>query len=235
MYSVLKHTERIIDRIVDIIFVLILVVGVYYIYDSVFVYTSSTAAKATVYKPQDGNPEILKELSEDCVAWVTIYDSGVDYPVMQGKNNTEYLNKDPYGSYSLSGSIFLDSRCAGDFTDDYSLVYGHHMSGNYMFGVLDAFVEEAYFDTHRKGELTAFGKYYELETIAFVHTDASEGLIFNPQIEGDRMQWVRQNAAILREPSRSGGRLVALSTCKSPTSTLRTIVFVMIYEQEGEP
>lgn len=46
------------------------------------------------------------------VAWLTIDDTKIDYPVMQGKDNTEYLNKDPYGDYALAGSIFLDGCAA---------------------------------------------------------------------------------------------------------------------------
>ncbi|MBR1845920.1 MAG: class B sortase, partial [Oscillospiraceae bacterium] len=63
---------------------------------------------------------------------------------MQGETNGKYLNTDPYGEYSLSGSIFLDSRNAGDFSDSYSLVYGHHMADGMMFGALDAFFDEGY-------------------------------------------------------------------------------------------
>lgn len=53
---------------------------------------------------------------------------------MQGEDNMEYLNKDPYGDYSLSGSIYMDSRNTSDMSDDYLLLYGHHMENDYMFG-----------------------------------------------------------------------------------------------------
>lgn len=228
MYNALKTTERFIDRIIDIIFVLVLVVGLYYVYDSVFVFRNSDVGKVSAYKPSNDNPVAYKEISEDCIGWITLYETGVDYPIMQGIDNNEYLSKDPYGSYSLSGSIYLDSRNKKDFSDTYSLVYGHHMSGGYMFGALDDYADKTFFDTHREGELIIDGEYHSIEVFAFTHTDASEGLIFNPDREGDRLQWIRDNNAIFYEPS--GSRIVALSTCKSPTSTLRTIVFVSILD-----
>ena len=36
------------------------------------------------------------------VAWLTVDDTNIDYPVMQGEDNNEYLNKDPFGDYFFS-------------------------------------------------------------------------------------------------------------------------------------
>lgn len=226
MYKTLRTFERLVDRIVDIIFILVLLVGLYYVYDSYFVFNKSSAGTVSAYKPNKENPIAYKDISEDCVAWITLYDTGVDYPIMQGVDNNEYLNKDAYGSYSLSGSIFLDSRNKDDFSDTYSLVYGHHMSGGYMFGALDAYEDKKFFDEHRKGELIIDGKYHDIEVFAFTFTDASEGVVFNPDVEADRLEWIKRNNEIYEEPR--GSRIVALSTCQSPTSTKRTIVFVSI-------
>ncbi|MCR5793722.1 MAG: class B sortase, partial [Solobacterium sp.] len=68
---------------------------------------------------------------------LVIDDTGIDFPVMQGSDNTEYLTKDPDGNYSVCGSVFLDCRNSADLSDPYNLVYGHHMRGQYMFGALD--------------------------------------------------------------------------------------------------
>ena len=67
------------------------------------------------------------KLNKDVVGWITIFDTHISYPVVQGKDNQEYLNKDVFGKFSFSGSIFLDYRNACDFTDSYSIIYGHHM------------------------------------------------------------------------------------------------------------
>lgn len=226
MNRFLSRSEGLIDKAFDILIVLVLVIGIYYAVDAFLIYRDADAGTVAVYKPTKTDPTAYKNLSEDCVGWVAVYDSGIDYPIMQGKDNSEYLNKDPYGAYSLSGSIFLDSRNDPKFKDAYSLVYGHHMEGDYMFGVLDDFEVEEYFDTHRRGELVVDGRFYNIETFAFARTDASEGAVFNPDIDTDRRAWAKANAQIYREPK--GDRIVALTTCKTPESTLRTIVFVSI-------
>lgn len=228
MYKTLRSIEKAIDKAVDILFVLVLIIGIYYVVDSYIVFQDADANNVAAYRPTKEDASSLARLSPDCIAWLTIYDSGVDFPIMQGKDNTEYLNKDPYGAYSLSGSIFLDSRCDPQFTDDYSLVYGHHMSAGLMFGALDAFGDESFLDAHREGEIIVDGAYYKLNVFAFTQTDVSEGMVFEPDREGDRLAWIRENARIFREPH--GSRIVALTTCKSPTSTIRTIVFATIEE-----
>lgn len=231
----IRFLDRTIDRILTVLFLIVFLIGVWFAYDSYYVFNGASLESMKSFKPADAQEAgSLQRLSRDAICWITLYGSGIDYPIMQGEDNSEYLNKNPYGEYSLAGSIFMDFRCDSEFLDDYTLIYGHHMSGGYMFGALDDFADPAYFDSHRQGSLvTAGGREYDVETLAFVHTDASESIVFNPLAEGDRMQWMRQYASVLREPSREGGRLVALTTCKSPTSTLRTVVFVMIFEKEG--
>ena len=85
----------------------------------------------------------------------------------RGKENYEYLNKDPYGEFSLSGSIFLDARNDPDFKDDYSLIYGHHMEKGAMFGALDDFQDRAYFDQRRSG------------TVSYTHLDVYKRQMHN--------------------------------------------------------
>ena len=223
--KVLLGIERFVERIVDIVVVLLLLIGLYYVYDSSFV-LHKASADVSAFKPAEGSASALGELSEDCVAWITLYSTNVDYPVMQGSDNMEYLNKDPFGAYSLTGSIFLDSRNDGTFKDDYSVLYGHHVEGGRMFGALDAFEDRTYFAEHRDGELVVDGEFHKIKTFAFTKTEASEGLIFNPDRPGDRLEWIEDNAAIFEKPE--GQRIVALTTCTTATSMQRTIVFASI-------
>lgn len=66
--------------------------------------------------------------------WLTLDGTRIDFPVVQGADNMVYVNTDVYGDFSLSGAIFLDSRCPADFTAPYSIVYGHHIEDGGMFG-----------------------------------------------------------------------------------------------------
>ena len=158
MIKILKKAVRVLDSTVDslllLVFLLLFLIGVYGLYDSYLVYLDANDTSILKYKPgYDSGDDETKEILDDMVAWLTLDDTNVDYPIMQGEDNNEYLNKNPYGDYALSGSIFLDSRNAPDFSDYYSLVYGHHMEHDMMFGALDKYLDEDYFYSHQTGTL----------------------------------------------------------------------------------
>ena len=58
-------------------------------------------------KEDEWAPELLN-INEDYVGWLTVYGTGVDGPVVQGKDNNEYLRKDFYGNYLAAGTFFMD-------------------------------------------------------------------------------------------------------------------------------
>lgn len=218
--KVIRAFDSVINTVIKIALIIVFLVGLYYIADGLYVYNNAKADKVHPYKPVEGTEELTK-LSKDAIAWITIDNTRIDYPVMQGADNLEYVNKDPWGQYSLSGSIFLDSRNNKDFSDYYNLIYGHHMSDGYMFGALDSFRDTTFFEEHQTGTLYVGDNIYQYNIFAFVDTDANEDIIFNPE-GSDPMPYIKQNAVNYREPKQ--GNLVVLSTCKTPASTRRYIV-----------
>jgi sortase B len=231
--AVVKTADRVTQIFMDIIFILILLLAVYFVIDTIYVLYHSRADVTMPFKPEDGDFSLLKELSEDCIGWITIDNTSIDYPIMQGVDNYEYLNKDPYGDYSLSGSIYLDSGNASDFSDDYSLVYGHHMSGGFMFGALDDFEDYDYFEDHLTGTIVTERGSFPIVVQAFVYTQASDKLVFD-LTEGtyeERVENMNKLAINYNPEAEDEGRLIALSTCRSPTSTRRMILFVRTVEE----
>ena len=235
MDCALRLTSRLVDYVLLFFFLLLFLIGGYTMYDTLLVYDAASGKDLRSFRPmpvsegEEGFYWDMTALSEDVVAWLTVNDTEIDYPVMQGIDNTEYLNKDPFGGYSLAGSLFLDSRNAPDFSDFYSLIYGHHMEYGKMFGALDAFLDEGYFDTHRTATLTVSDKVYSIRFFACVEADASVKEIFEPTEAEGTIAYVREHAAIWHEPEE--GKLIALSTCKFPHTTARIIVFG-VFEDE---
>ena len=149
-----KGANRWYDRIIMLFLVLLLLIVCYCMYDNYWVYSHSIDKSILKYKPGSENYDPDDSpITNEMVAWLTVDNTNIDYPVMQSGDNIKFLNTDPYGSYSLTGSIFLDSRNSPDFTDEYSLVYGHHMEYGKMFGALDDFLDEDYLKSHTSGEL----------------------------------------------------------------------------------
>lgn len=226
--TVVNVVNKTIDIVLLVFFLLLFLIGAYTMYDTLLIYNAASDSNLKSFRPNivDGETEWdMSVLSDDVVAWITIDGTSIDYPILQGMNNSEYLNKDPFGKYSISGSIFMDYRNAPDFSDPYSLIYGHHMEYGHMFGALDDFMNEGYFNEHRTGTLIIGNNIYSIKFFACLEADATNKAIFIPDSAEDALQYVQSNAHIWNEPNE--GRLIALSTCKSDT-TARTILFGVI-------
>ena len=227
--KVIIFFDKLFDRIVILASLLFFLICVYAMYDAAMVYYNANNTSVLKYKPDLTNPEILREISEDAIAWITVDGTRIDYPVMQGNDNHEYLNKDPFGKYTLSGSIFLDYRNATDFSDSYSLLYGHHMEYGAMFGALDEFKNKEYFDSHRTGRLIAVsGAKYDIRFFAAVMVQATDPLVFDPaKTSPDRLLEKLSGSAMIYEPPETEGalKLIALSTCQAADTIDRMVVF----------
>lgn len=211
------------EKVVMAILIAFFLIGTYGFVDTYSVYNASQDKGLIKYKPATG--EVLKPELTDNVAWLTLDDSTVDYPIMQGENNDEYLDKDAYGNYSLSGAIFLDYRCSPNFADEYNLVYGHHMEKGLMFGSLDSWLDQDYFDGHRTGTITTANRIYSLNVIAVMEERATVNELFQPtDVEpSTTFEFIKKNAVIY-DDSVEPTHVVALSTCKYPDTDDRTVI-----------
>ena len=211
------------------IFIIALLVVIYAMYDTWYVFDHANDDSLLAFKPnavKAAENDDSKVIS-DMVGWITVKDTTIDYPIMQGSDNSEYLNLDPYGNYSLSGSIFLDSRNDKNFTDPYSIIYGHHMEYGKMFGALDEFLKEDYLNAHKSGELLVGpdGKVVnKLELFYAMRSDAKENMVFDPDKHEELRKFLKTQGF------ESDKRILCLSTCAGGTSSERVVVFAYILE-----
>jgi len=95
-----------------------------------------TAPKITYDENDDNTDNGIGELIEenpDCVAWVRVEKTKIDYPIMQTKNNPEYyLRRNFNKEYSYIGTPFLDAECDIE-TSQNLIIYGHNMRDGTMF------------------------------------------------------------------------------------------------------
>ena len=213
----------------------VLMIGSYTMYDIYMLYHTADNTSLLRYKPgeEGGTTQDRGELLDEYVAWLSVEGTKIEFPVMQGEDNNEFLNKDPFGNYSLSGSIFLDSRNSPLFTDEYSVIYGHHMSGDAMFGTLDKYLKKGYLEKHREGTLTTKdGVVYLIRLFAVIETDATDAVIFEPGYRSSTeiQEHAKGLALYGKIPVPPGSRMVALTTCRYPNTTLRTVILGTIGE-----
>ena len=242
----LKKTIRCLDSITDkilfFIFLFLFLIGLYAMYDSFLVYQAANDTSILKYKPGYEGIAPDKPIKGNMVGWLTIDDTKIDYPIMQGEDNNEYLNKDPFGDYSLSGSIFLDSRNNSDFTDDYSLIYGHHMENHKMFGDLDLYKNQTFFNENRTGTLYLPDRSLKLEILACFLLPADDENIFEPQRwngqEKGLLDFAEKNAVYIHKDlaekitdKEMQTQFLAMSTCSSEFTDARTVILAVISDE----
>lgn len=96
---------------------------------------------------QKRNLSPLFELNSDCIGWIYIEGTNVDYPVMHTPNNSQkYLRLNFNGEYSISGVPFLDARC--NPYQGTMLIYGHNMKNGTQFSDLKNYLDTDFRNAH---------------------------------------------------------------------------------------
>ncbi|MCI6767105.1 MAG: class B sortase [Lachnospiraceae bacterium] len=90
----------------------------------------------------------LHDDNPDCIYWITIPDTPIDYPVMYHPQEKDYyLHRDFYGDYLASGTLYLEEDCDPDIGDNL-IIYGHHMNSGSMFAALDMYKSRDFYEEH---------------------------------------------------------------------------------------
>ncbi len=74
--------------------------------------------------------------NQDFVGWINIDGLDISLPIVQGKNNEEYLKKNFEGKTNKYGSIFMNCANKVDRLDYNTTLFGHYMYDSKMFGNL---------------------------------------------------------------------------------------------------
>ena len=232
-----RKTIKFIDSIVNIVILVIVVLlaafAGYALWDSKQIFNAADKSNYELYKPTAENEgksfRELQDLNPEVVAWLSVYGTNIDYPVTQGEDNIKYVNTNAEGRYSLSGAIFLDYLNSKDFSDFNSILYGHHMEREKMFGEIESFSNKRVFESHHYGNLYFDGKGHGIEFFAFVKADAYDRAVFTPGIkEKERRVYLAgllEKAVYIRDIDISDReRIILLTTCSNSFTNGRDIL-----------
>ena len=121
----------------------------------------------------EGEPEqvyvdfaALEGVNSDIVAWLYGADTGLNYPIVQAEDNDYYLYRLLDGTWNKNGTIFMDYVNRSDFSDQNTLVYGHHMKSGAMFGALVQYKKQEFYDAPPYLYLYTPQQSYRLDLIA---------------------------------------------------------------------
>ena len=172
----------------------------------------------------------LKQVSPDLVGWIYVEAfPDISYPIVQGRDNNEYLHHAYTGEYLYAGSIFEDSTSNPYFTDLTTYVYGHNMRNGSMFAQIKGFRQQKNYDRDPYFWILTPNGNYRYHIFSAMETAPLSDVyqLFNKSDEDKALAWaqkMQQKSEVQNKVElRKGDRDVILQTC-SPGGQMRSVV-----------
>ena len=196
--------------------------------------TQETVVTLTTAPPRHDLAALQSE-NPDCVGWLTIPDTSVDYPIVWTPNDPEhYLRRDFYDSYASGGTPFLDGRNEAQAKGQNLIVYGHNMLDGSMFKPVLQYFTPNFQVTHEDIYLELNGAQYHYQVLAaletstrspvYAYTDLSDSTV----MEHFRSTLLEETG--LEAVPRTEGYLT-LSTCNNQGGNSRVLVIAVLVEE----
>ncbi len=168
----------------------------------------------------------IKSINPDCVGWITVPDTKIDYPVAQTTNNDYYLKHDIYRKSTQAGAIFLDYRYS--YSNDFNLaLFGHNMNNGSMFGGVKKFANKQYFNTHRTGYYVTDDGVKKITFFAYLVVDPRSDVysmnLTTDENKAEHLKYIADNAKIYYEPDNQQN-IITLSTCSYEFKDARAVL-----------
>lgn len=171
----------------------------------------------------------LYALNKDYVGWLRIDACGIDLPVVQGKDNAEYLHSGFNHKYLYQGTLFIDWQNHSDFSDPNTIIYSHNMRNRSMFGNLRKYLDEDFAKENSSFWLCTkdYAYLYQIYSVAIVTADSDAYTLF-PDFEKDYADYIKTrtgNSFIdFQDTLTSDARTLTLSTCYGPSENGKRLI-----------
>lgn len=181
--------------------------------------------------------EALQAINPDVVAWIYIEGTTINYPVVQGTDNDDYLDRLFSGGYNKAGSIFMDYRSDRGLTDRNTVIYGHNLRNGSMFQEITNYKDQAFYDEHPVCLIMTPNGNYKLEFFAGYVTDLNSQA-WKLQFASDEEYALWLEDAISKSTFTSSveptaqDRVVTLSTCTYEFSDARYVLIGILKEKD---
>ena len=173
--------------------------------------------------------EGLRAKSTDYAAWIYSPNTVINYPIVYTDNNFYYLDHIPVEQYNSAGTLFIDCKCAADFSDQNTLIYGHNMNDGSMFASLREYASQEYYDAHPVIYISTPDFNYRLDLIAGFLTEPTSFAYANNFDEPEQfmayiesiqsMSTFKSDVEVTEED-----KVVSLSTCTYEINDGRYVV-----------
>lgn len=186
--------------------------------------------------------DALAKANPEIVGWIYVPDTNINYPVVQAKDNSKYLNTLFDGTSNASGAIFLDFEdVAPGMVDQQTTIYGHHMNDGSMFNVISDTTDQATFDSIEYVYYITRDGTYKLRPLATKVVEDTYSKARATNFEGDdgltnylseMLDGASAVASDATDRAASATKVVTLVTCRSLSFSNTRAVMVLTPVEE---
>ena len=221
---------KILKTIINIILISIIAICAYKIYDKGAEYKKADKSyeQIRLEKENENNNNLFNKY-EDYRGWIKVDNTNIDYPIVQGKDNSFYLDKDINKNYLSSGSIFMNYLNHG-FNDENTVLFGHHMRNKTMFAQLEKYKEKEFFQNDNDIKIEVENdKVLTYKVFSVYVTDANDNYIktnFDNKSEYKEFLDKIKNKSIYKSDINvdENDKIITLSTCSYEFNDARMVV-----------
>lgn len=181
----------------------------------------------------------LYSQNSDLMGWIRIDGTGIDYPVMQSKDDPDFYLKHNFSKeYSRFGLPYMQANCG--FSSDNIIIYGHNIKSKSMFNELTDYKDKDFYTAHKYITFATLNEQRTYEVIAAFKTVANSDSGFqyyafvNANTEEEFNDYVAKCKALsfydTDVTAEYGDKLITLSTCEYSQKNGR---FVVVAKQIG--
>ena len=227
---------KIFKSIINIVLTLIIVMCAYKIIHQLKEYNDADKVYNLIREEKEESDNLF-EKNIDYRGWIKIDNTNINYPILQGQDNEEYLYKDINNEYIVSGSIFMNYLNNG-FDDQNTVLFGHNMKNGTMFANLKKYKEEDFFYNNNDIEIElSNGQYLKYKVFSVYITDINDNYTktsFEDKDEYKEFLERIKNKSIYKSDIsvNENDKIITLSTCSYEFDDARLVVTGKLIDKE---
>lgn len=177
--------------------------------------------------------------NSDFMGWIRIDGTGIDYPVMQSKDDPDFYLKHNFSKeYSRFGIPYIQENSG--LSSDNIIIYGHNIKSNSMFNELTEYKDKAFYTTHKYitfdtlNEQRTYAVIAAFKTVAYSDSGFQYYAFVNANTVEEFDDYVAKCKALsfydTGFTAEYGDKLLTLSTCEYSQKNGRFVVVAKLIE-----
>ena len=177
--------------------------------------------------------------NSDFIGWIRIDGTGIDYPVMQSKDDPDFYLKHNFSKeYSRFGIPYMQANC--NLSSDNIIIYGHNIKSKSMFNELTKYKDKDFYTAHKYitfdtlDEQRTYAVIAAFKTVAYSDSGFQYYDFVNANTKKEFNDYVAKSRALsfyeTGVTAEYGDKLLTLSTCEYSQKNGRLAVVAKLIE-----